>query len=447
MLLCALLSSINPASALPSLGSASEKDGPITLDLAKSGSSAESQTAPPIVRLTLPPTDDAFVDNIFTHLTFGQLREASPEVCGPAMKGQWEECRHLDNFLIVRDTPDQPSHTVEYIYLKFDLASLLSGPIAKSGASPANATLSLYVRYVPPSYNASIEVHRVLSNEWKEDTLTWTNRPPFDPKPLAVQTIGANGTRFRWDILGQILPALREGLPVSFVLVASDTSWRNHVIFDSKDHPQTSISTAPELDLDFPEPVLTLEAPYANIPITLDGQTFGTATNGKFQAYLPWGDYNVSVPEVITEGEGARAVFHGWSDNLHETRRVITVEGNTTLRLNYEMQYKIDVFSPYALTNGSAWYTQNTQAVLSVRPTEVAKLDLLGQLGARYIFDHWAGDCTTSKPECTIIVDGPKAVTAVWREDYTVPTVVLVLLAAGVTVLLGLFVRRRKTTS
>jgi hypothetical protein len=62
---------------------------------------------------------------------------------------------------------------------------------------------------------------------------------------------------------------------------------------------------------------------------------------------------------------------------------------------------------------------------------------LSGILGVRRVFDHWSGDCTGTQPECSIIMDGPKKLAAVWRDDYTVTILGLaVLIVAAATLVL-----------
>jgi hypothetical protein len=381
-----------------------------------------------VLRCGLIPSDDTFVDNIFPNRQHGQ----SP--------GDWRD------FLIVRDTPDLPERTIEYTYLKFDLPRQLPREVIMSGATPVNATLWMYVRYVSPFYNASIKAHRVSSNDWNETTLTWSNRPSFDNASYAAQTITANGTWFHWNVVRDVGLAIDERSQISLALTTVGPSWKSHVIFDSKDHPQpANMSTRPELDLDFVPPTLTIQAPYSDLPITIEGQTYGTNANGTFQAKIPWGSYRISVPEVIPMNEGSRAVFSGWNDNVADASRAIAIGNNLTLKANYRVQHRLDVISPYGSTNGSGWYFDNMNATSSVSPSVIPAEGLVGMIGVRHVFDHWTGDCTGPKPECDVIMDSPRSVTAVWRDDYTM-TIALsaaILAIAFAAIMLALKARRK----
>ena len=384
--------------------------------------------APPAVRCGLNPSDDTFVDDFFPDKPFA-MAVGNPAVAGP--------------ILIVQDTTqyhvDYGNLSLNYAYLKFDLMRLLPQELLLSHAEPRNATLWLFVRWVSPFYNASMRVYRALSNDWKEETLTWNTKPELDNATYAESSVRADGAWVRWDVSEQVRAALREGSAVSLAVIASETSWRNVVWFDSKDQrQQDDVSTRPELDLDFVAPVLTVQTSYPNLPITIGNRTFQTDLKGAFRAFLAWGRYEITVPETIPKGEGARVAFVGWSDNISEPRRVITIGNNMTLQANYEMQYYLDVNSSYGSANGSGWYPQNQEALTSVSPTTVMAEGLSGILGVRRVFDHWSGDCTGTQPECSIIMEGPKKLGAVWRDDYTVTMLGLVVLivAAATLVLL-----------
>jgi hypothetical protein len=384
---------------------------------------AASSESPSVVRCALEPKDDTYVDNLLPKKTFGH-----------------------EFVLVVENTPTVPP-SENQAYLKFDLASTLPNEILMSQARPRNATLWLYSRFVTAFHNANVGVHYVPTNDWNESGLTWDIKPPFDPALFTSETIVANETWYQWNVTQYVDSAMQKPDQISFAAVA-DTHWKNYVWFDSKDHPQAGASpTAPELVLYFVEPTLNVETPYPNIPITVEGGSSKVTVTGRLQAYAPWGDYKIAVPEVISEGEGARAAFVGWSDNSRQATRTITVGNDVTLRAQYEMQYNLNVTSLYGSTEGTGWYSQNTNASLSVHPLSVPAEGLPGLLGVRHVFDHWNDGCMSSQPECTVVMDGPKRATAVWREDYMIPTLALVSIAVVATIVLLFINRRRKRPS
>lgn len=353
-------------------------------------------TKPMLLRCSLFPSDDAFVDNLSPTKSFGDLP-----------------------VLIVQDAPSIPKYR-NYAYLKFNLPSSLPPDIALTHANPAKATLRMYVRLVDLRYNASIRVYRVPSNDWNKSSLTWLTRPSYDPADYSVTQVTANGTWFGWNVSRPVSLAMGERDPVSLAVVPSSNDWRNYVWFDSRRQPQTNITTWPTLDLVFVQPFLTLLTQHPHLPIRIGDQTYETDSSGQFGAYLPWGNYVVSVPETIPRSEGVRDSFVGWSDNVTQASRVIALGNNVTLTVNYKTQYRLDATSPYATVNGSGWYYENTIAHLTIYPTTVRAEGLLGLMGVRHVFDHWSGDCSLAQSECTLVMNSPKRVIVVWRDDYTI---------------------------
>jgi hypothetical protein len=364
---------------------------------------------PPVLRCGLNPSDDTFVDTFFPDKPFAKAL-GNPRVPNP--------------ILIVQDTTGLQhdvrygNSSLNYAYVKFNLASVVPQELLAVHAEPRNATLWLYVRWVSPFYNASIRVYRALSNDWDENTLTWNTKPALDKIGYTEASVRADGAWVRWDVSEQVRAAVREGSMISFGVIATEPSWRNVVWFDSNDQKlKGGVSTRPELDLDFffAAPVLSVRTPYPNLQITIGNRTFQTDSKGLFRAFLAEGRYEIAVPEIIAEGEGARGVFFGWSDNVSEARRIITMDKNVTLEVSYETQYYLIVTSAYGTVNGSGWYVENQEALATASPVTVMGEEFSG---VRHVFDHWSQDCTGTQPECRVIMDGPKKVEATYQTQY-----------------------------
>ena len=381
-----------------------------------------STAIPVILMCSLNPSDDAFVDDLAPTKSYGDLP-----------------------VLIVQDTPSIPKSR-NYAYLKFDLPNTLPTDIFLSHARPLNSTLWLYVRLTIAFNNASLGAYYVPSNGWDERTLTWDNRPSQDTSSYAARDVIANGTWYRWNAILATGLAAGKGEPVSLAVVPTSNAWRNYVWFDSKDHAINKVSTWPMLNLVFVEPYLNLVTRFPHLPITIDDQTYETDSEGRFGAYLPWGSYKVTGPEVIPKGDGVRERFVGWSDNVTEATRTITLGNNLTLSVDYKTQYFLDVNSPYGSTSGSGWYFENTLANASINPTAVSAEGFLGLFGVRQVFDHWTGDCQGSQSECTMTMNGPKNVIAVWRDDYSITGIAMISLAAIAAFIIMRKRKRKRTT-
>jgi len=374
-------------------------------------------TRPVVLRCRLIPSDDAFVDNLSPTKSFGKLP-----------------------VLIVQDTLGIPKYQ-NYAYLKFNLPCSLPQDVVLAHAKPTNATLRMYVQLINLGYNASIRVYRALSNDWNESALTWLTRPSYDPTDYSVRQVTMNGTWFGWNVTRPADLAMEEKEPVSLAVVPSSNDWRNFVWFNSKEHPPTNTTTWPTLDLVFVEPFLSLLTQHPNIPITIGDRTYITDSNGQFRAYLPWGNYKISIPETIPRNEGVRDSFVSWSDNVTEASRVIRLGNNLTLSANYKTQFRLDASSRYATINGSGWYYEDRTVDLVVYPTTVPAEGVLGLIGVRHVFDRWSGDCSSAQPECALVMNGPKKAFAVWKDGY-----MITILATGTLIAIAaiaMLLRRR----
>jgi hypothetical protein len=361
------------------------------------------------------PTDDAFVDNLLPT----QPMEENSLV------------------LIVQDTPSVPV-SKNYAFLKFNLSSVIPKTIFTSHARPLNASVWLYAQFATGFPNASVRVYHVTSNDWNEETLTWNNMPPIDLSHFAAVQIQAINRWYKWNVTADVARDIEGNGTSSFALIAGFTSWSNYAWFTSSEN----VTYPPELDVYFREPTLTLTTSFPHLPIIIDGSTIQTDNNGTLRMQLPWGLHNVTSPEIIPVQDGVRESFVGWSDNVSSATRKVNIGNNMTLHANYEQQYRLNVSSPYATAYGSGWYFANEPANISVQPTWVFSGGILGLLGVRQVFDHWTGACTSSQPDCTIPMIGPKETTAVWREDYTIPIAVSAIVAIIASIL---WLRRKKS--
>jgi hypothetical protein len=379
----------------------------------------ENEAARMVLVCSIIPSDNSFVDNLLPTKAFGGL-----------------------SVLIVQNTPSVPT-SKNYAFLKFDLATSLPPALVESMAKPANASLRLYVRLTNFYENATVEVHNASPDNWTENTITWNNMPQIDLDTYATTNVQQNGTWARWDLTHPIQPVFNATGNIAFAAISPQTAWRNLVWFDSKEYAPSNGTTAPSLDLTFTEPYLTIETPYPSIPISVGSESLFTDSNGTARVMLPWGRYQVSVPQTIPIRNGTRAAFERWSDDAKNPTRLLPLGNNMTLRAEYGLQHKLDVTSPFGLANGSGWYYENTIANISVIPRVVPIQGISGWLGGRYVFDHWSGGCATSSPKCSIMMSAPTTVAAIWRVDWT-QTIVAIIALAFVTAIIAVLRRQQE---
>jgi len=374
--------------------------------------------APTIIFCSITPSNDAYADNIIPSKPIGN-----------------------SGVLIVQNIPSVPVAKT-YAFLKFDMLNNLPAQLAQTEARPVNASLFMHVRLMNFFYNATVEIRNASAGNWTEDSLTWDNMPQFDVSNYVSTNIRQNGTWAHWNLTSLVQQRFNSSGQVAFAAISSETSWRNYIWFDSKDYPYLNGATAPTLELAFVEPYLTIETPYPNISISVGGRTIATNANGTAQLLLPWGNYFTSVPETITISNGTRAHFVAWDDQANSSTRLVSVGNNLTLKANYMIQHELDVYSPFGTATGGGWYFANTAVTISVTPTAVPLDGFMGWLGGRYVFDHWSGACNTATPQCVVVVDSPKAAVAVWKVDWTLTTILAIILALS-TACAAILRRRR----
>lgn len=366
------------------------------------------------------PIDDAYVDNLFPSTPIGNV-----------------------GVLIVQNTPSIPRSRNSAL-MKFDFALSLPDSLVLSGARPADASLWMYVRYINAFNNATVEVHRGLSNDWNETSVTWDGMPAVDPNNYAVQGITKNGSWVHWDVTNMVDKSLAQGEQVTLVAMSNKAAWKNYVWFDSKDYTLDNQTTIPKLILNFVEPQLTIHTPYPSLPITLDGVLNSTNQIGDITAVLPWGTYAISIPMIVPIGNGTRGYFEEWTDNISSPNRTIELGNDQVLQAIYETQYRLSASSPYGFVNGTGWFRAGTVANVTITQLSMPAEGVEGWLGVRRIFDHWTGACKSTGQTCKVTMDGPSSVTANWRADYS-PGAALLLVYTVIAAFILLLSRAKPT--
>ena len=159
----------------------------------------------------------------------------------------------------------------------------------------------------------------------------------------------------------------------------------------------------------------------------------------------------VTLPAQIVGGDGgARLVFDQWNvdgANVQKTS-VFSLPMNAphTVIAQYKQQYYLSVSSDQGVPSGTGWYDAGSNAQISVSAPPNPSY------GVNLVFSGWNGDAQSTSQSATVLMDGPKTVTATWRTDHTVlyvtiaAVLVAILLVAGV-VLYSLSQRKTATST
>jgi hypothetical protein len=114
-----------------------------------------------------------------------------------------------------------------------------------------------------------------------------------------------------------------------------------------------------------------------------------------------------------------------------------------TVVAQYSQQYYLTVSSNQGSVSGGGWYDAGSTAQIS------ASTPPSPSYGISMVFNGWQGDVQSSSQSTTVLMDGPKSVTATWGTDPTVlyVTVALVIVAVAAVAFIGAIAwGRRKET-
>jgi len=153
----------------------------------------------------------------------------------------------------------------------------------------------------------------------------------------------------------------------------------------------------------------------------------------------------LTAPSLVALAPNSRLIFNGWTvDGVNSsTNSTLLIMMNTPHAVNtqYKQQYHLTVTSALGLTAGTGWYDAGIQAEISAStPPSPA-------YGINMIFVGWNGTVNSpSSQSTTVLMDGPKTVTAMWRSDATVLYATGVVVLAIIAVSAYLLVTKRKDT-
>jgi hypothetical protein len=137
-----------------------------------------------------------------------------------------------------------------------------------------------------------------------------------------------------------------------------------------------------------------------------------------------------NAPLTCSGGEGTRYIFEAWKvDDAAEDGNSISVlmDFPHSAVACYRTQYYLTVVSQYGPIEGEGWYDKDSEASFSVQSPQ--------GLIIQNVFDRWSGDSTSTSQSATIVMNGPKTVTANWREEYIqLYIIVIVIVAVSATI-------------
>lgn len=151
---------------------------------------------------------------------------------------------------------------------------------------------------------------------------------------------------------------------------------------------------------------VTIASSLTGIPVVFDGTQFIIPETGTLSLDTKPGLHITQVEPVTYITPQMRALFAGWDDGSTDTTRRISLNNDTSVYLDYRLQYFLNVTSPYGRTTGSGWYDSNSTAVAFVQPPILGK--------EKAVFTQWKGDVNSSGIRIPLNMDSPKTAQAEW---------------------------------
>ncbi len=131
-------------------------------------------------------------------------------------------------------------------------------------------------------------------------------------------------------------------------------------------------------------------------------------------SYTAYSAQSISVPAIINLSENTRALFTGWtgtgSGSYTGTQNYtqLLMTANLTETANWQVQYFVNVTSPYGKATGTGWYANGSTAAYGIANTTFKQ-------NANQIvsFAKWSTGSTALNSSAT--VNGPLNIGAVWQ--------------------------------
>jgi hypothetical protein len=156
---------------------------------------------------------------------------------------------------------------------------------------------------------------------------------------------------------------------------------------------------------------LTLGSIGANTQISVDGHPYEIQNDSTASVTLRPGTHILEAPMIIEPASGVRYVFAAWSNGVNSNPQSISLTEPVTIYALFRTDYYLEAQSVTGQIAGGGWYPKGAQANVDATPTAVTN-----QFGLihEYSFARWSGASNSTNNNLTIIMDGPKQITANW---------------------------------
>lgn len=143
--------------------------------------------------------------------------------------------------------------------------------------------------------------------------------------------------------------------------------------------------------------------------------------------------------EITGDTPGTKHEFTTWTvDNAPRSDNGFNIQMNAPHKVvaKYDTYYLLTLNTPYGDTSGAGWQKAGKTAYFSIN-TQIG-------FGVQQVFVGWTGDYTGDEPQGSVVMSGPKTISAAWQTSYNqlgLIAAVLIIMAFFIAMVL----RSRKT--
>jgi hypothetical protein len=119
--------------------------------------------------------------------------------------------------------------------------------------------------------------------------------------------------------------------------------------------------------------------------------------------------FSVNSPQ--TENEDTQFIYTSWSNGQSRSHSYTVPGSNDTVTVYFQTLYHLTVISNHGFPSGENWYDSGSTAGFSVTSPD-------SQGTTQYVFINWTGDFTGSEDSDSILMNGPKTITANWITQF-----------------------------
>ncbi|MDD5338508.1 MAG: caspase family protein [Dehalococcoidales bacterium] len=163
--------------------------------------------------------------------------------------------------------------------------------------------------------------------------------------------------------------------------------------------------------------------------------TYGNPTGQGW--YTAGSTASFSITNYI-ETSDTKRYFGGWSGDVtgSTTSGSLVMNAPKTITASWDSEYLLTINSEYGTPTGAGWYNAGQTANVAVAESEGFMI--------KNVFDGWTGDLNTATASTSIVMNGPKVITATWHSDYMMLIIIIVVVVVVIGVVITLVLIRRK---